>query len=441
MSLEKIYRHASFLTGILVTIPIVSIPIGGRAISAFALAFTLFLLLTALYALASGKAIKPNIYIIMFGVWLTLCLSGSLFGLTYFSGEPEWQAAVIAYIPKLLLFFLLFSFICFLKTPSITGEYILNGMLLGFILNMIWATLEGLMFYTKGIALNDIVFYRYAEHLPENRPTLTIVADGIIRASGFNYDPAHMGGIIPIALLYSILRKKILLFWLSLVALAFSGSTTAVVSSLGAIALTVGKLRLLQLTRINWRSLLAGNLVFAFLAFGVVLNKPAAIDGLYDNIYGFYNRVNTYYIKSADQGPRAIYHSYLPEAMQAAGASLLTGTGLGTGSFPYVSDSEIIERLSVEKYPYDPESTYISYLFDIGVFGLTAYIVILILCFFYYRKKIGSSPSYDLIYAGLCGILLSGFFYHYILTAYHMLILIFAVALTRDSGRPTASNY
>jgi len=437
MNINHFYRYVTFLTGALVTAPILAVTTAGTLISLFSLTFIFFLLLTFLYALKADKRWRPNVYIIVFGAWLFACLGASFFGILYFSGKSEWQRAVISYIPKITLFILLFIATCQLHNASKVADNFMRGLLLGFSLNMIWVLAEGILFYSNGTVLNDLVFAEYAKTLPDSRPTMTIVADGIIRASGFNYDPAHMGGIIPITLLYAVLRKNVFLIGLSLIALVLSGSTTAAVSSLTAILFTIGKLKLFDLSHINFAPSLRKTIPFLFIILVVFLGNPFLLEGLIDNAYGFYNRVETHYIQNADQGPRAIYHLYLPQALYNAGPMLITGTGLGTGSLPYVSDGSTAQLLGEYYYPYDPESTYISYLFDLGIGGLIAYLVILFLCFQFYRRRIGTSARNDLIYSVLCGIIISGFFYHYIMTAYQIITLIFAVVLTSKRYHPT----
>jgi O-Antigen ligase len=413
-----------FLVGVFVTMPILTIDIGGRLVSIF----TILLACFSLCIVWSGIDSKSNFELGMeskaLTVWFILSLISSIIGAFYFYDKPDWQTPIFSYIPKIGLYLVLLLCALRLKNEEYLVSCFLRGFISGCIANLVWAIFEGISYYYYGIILNNTLFTEYVKTLPENRQYMTIIMDGIIRTSGFNTDPAHLGGLIPIIVLYSLYRKKIFLLVLALVALIFSGSTTALVTSLFAMAVSPWNFRI-HLP--SFRRLGSSLVIFIILLATVLLNEQVRV-GLHNNLKGFYDRTFENYVQNHDSGPRYIYHAYLAEAMQYSGLLVLTGTGFGTASYPYVDNPEIANVLDQPNLPYDPESTYISYLFDVGIFGLTLYLFALISLIRKFRRKIHLNTEKLIIYSSLCGIFFSGFFYHYTLTAYQVLILIFAAS-------------
>ena len=315
-------------------------------------------------------------------------------------------------------------------------SFFLNGFILGCIFNLIWSVIEGFSFYIFDVTLNNVLFVEFAKTLPQGRQYMTVVADGIIRASGFNYDPAHLGGIIPIVVFYAIFKKNLYLFILTLISLIFSGSTTALVSSLLILIVNLGKLHLFDFRIRKMKKINSGILLLCLIGSLIFISINGDIrESIYRNAEGFYNRTTETYIDDRDQSPRYIYHAFLPDAILYNGIRVLTGTGFGTASYPYVADPNISKILKIDYYPYDPESTYISYLFDVGFLGLSFYLFILIKSLLIYRRKMELNDSALIIYSSLCGIFFSGFFYHYTLTAYQILLLIFASLMINWDAR------
>lgn len=417
-----------YLTGMFITMPIVMIYINGSGVSAFGVFFGLFILLLILNSSFSLNKKLINIKVKLLITWFSLALIAAGFGNFYFNGEAEWTRNINSYIPKLLLYILVTILLSTVNNLTKIINPFLNGLIAGFTINILWSIGEGLSFYLFGFILNNEIFSTYASTLPPDRATMTVIADGIIRASGLNTDPAHLGGIIPVIIIYSLIKKKYFLIFLSLISLAFSGSTTALLSSIFAILISYGKLNILvglKNTIFNARSLamltISSTIIFSF-----ILSNKDINQSIEANIKGFYDRTTNTYISDVELGPRYIYHAYLPEAVFYSSIMTLTGSGFGTASYPYVSSPNIPKADGMEYFPYDPESTYISYLFDVGWIGLIIYSFMLLLLIRHYRKNLNSNTSYQIIYATLCGIIFSGFFYHYTLTAYQVMILIFA---------------
>ena len=419
-----------FLSGIFVTMPIISVNIGGAPVSVFSILFVFFYVTTLWLALEDKKDFKINSLSSALVIWYLLSLIASAMGVIYFGADSLWLDQLLSYVPKILLYLTLL--LCMMKwnVQNYIMTAFIKGFLYGCIANLIWSIIEGLYYYAFDAPLNDLLFLDYVTTLPENRPYMTVVADGIIRASGFNFDPAHLGAIIPIVVVYSLFSGNFYLFALALASLIFSGSTTALVASVLAVIISLGKLKLHKSEVKNVGIFLTTVVVILV---GLAANDQVR-ESLYKNAQGFYERTNDNYVDNADQGPRFIYNAYLPEAIFYSGFRVLTGSGFGTASYPYVANPEINTILVEENRPYDPESTYISYLFDTGLFGLLFYLFVLINAIIIYRRRLNLSSTELIIYSSLCGMFFSGFFYHYTLTAYQILILTFAV-VAKDWGQ------
>ena len=429
-----------FLTGLLVTMPILTVDIGGRLTSLFTIVFAFFCVLTAALAIENKKRAAISVEFCAFSLWMTVSLVASVFGLLYFYHDPEWQSQIISYIPKIALYLILIYMLIKIKHKQYLALTFMRGFICGSVTNLIWATIEGVSYYYFETPLNDFLFVDYVKTLPEDRQYMTIIRDGIIRASGFNTDPAHLGGLIPIILVYGIHKRNIYLLSLSLIALIFSGSTTALVTSILSLCIYPWKLKL---SRLDFKRFIFSIIAAAIVVIGVSVNEQIR-DGISNNIHGFYERSTENYVENQNSGNRYVYHAFLMDAIQYSGLKTLIGTGYGTASYPYVNNREIASLLLEENRPYDPESTYISYLFDVGIIGLMLYLFVLVRLAIHYRCNLESSNESSIVlFSSLSSILFAGFFYHYTLTAYQVLILIFAICIASwnaSSGQQSVSK-
>lgn len=428
----NILSWISFLTGIFITMPILTIQIQNTHISVFSLLYVIFIFLLAVMFVLNIDNISLGKSGIVLSVWFFLAVGSSIFGLFYFQNMPEWFSAVLPYIPKVISYFALLIIISSSRYKDTIIEAFFKGFFLGCIFNIMWANIEGIIFYIKGFSVNNTIFKSYIETLPPERQFITIITAGGIRTPGFNYDPAHLGGIIPIVTLYAILKKKYSLLILAAGALIFSQSTTALISTVALVLLQSFKIVKNNL-RLTYKKIIA---VLAIIPIILILTIPARNSPIYQslesNLSGFSNRIINVYLKNKEPDLRTLYHLKVPNAAMYNNFKMVTGTGFGSASFPYVHDPDISEQLDLAgKGPYDPESTYISYLFDTGIIGFLIYAYILYKLYSYYSKKWQYRVNL-LILASLGGIIFSGFFYHYTLTAYQVLAIIMASVYKDD---------
>lgn len=430
---QKFLEFFTFMMSIFVTSPIIAIKIQHRYFSLFSIFFGLFFITLFTKIILAKSPIIMGKHSKLYILWLYLSLISSFFGLIYFSSLPEWFDKVLSYVPKLFLFLATMIFFSMLneKEKNRIIEIFFRGFLIGCIMNIIWAITDGVGFYLSGFSLNNLIFKNYLiEELGPARAYASIIRSGTIRVSGFNYDPSHLGGIIPIIILFSLLRRNYLLLLLSIIALIFSQSNTGMASSLILILLNFKKIFSLKFENL---SKLLKRMFFILIIFVCILlffynPNSKAIQGVTSNFEGFLHRIE-YYLNFEETNPRIIYHLHLPIALSYAGARILTGTGFGTSSYSYLFNSLTPKVLREPPRPYDPESVYISYLFDVGILGLILYIFILYKLYDHFSKNYKYKMN-SLVFSSIGGIIFCGLFYHYTLAAYQVLIIIMASSLS-----------
>jgi hypothetical protein len=417
--------------GILVTMPIVTINVGGRLLSLFSLFFIILIGILIVKCVITKEFNKIGKYTKLLSIWFIISLIASAFGMIYFFDMPAWTSNIKTFIPKIILYFLFLILYSSVKLTDMNEKLLLRGFIYGCIINIVWAVLDGIIFYLLGYSINNIIFSDYASINSIRYGTISLIRNGSIRSSGFNYDPSHLGMIIPTVILYSILRKKYLLIILSVVAIATSQSTTALVASLMVVLLNINKILMMNRIRITSNRIVIGCIAGFLLIMTLFLLKGNNIDlgyAINAGINNMNNRItNLYFGSNLSQDMRVIYHIYFPAAVLFSGFRIFTGTGFGTSSYSYVFYERIVDVIGrYNPFPYDPESTYISYFFDTGVFGFLLYIWILYRLYKYYRSVSNMSEENCILFSGIIAIIFSSFFYHYILFACQMLILIIA---------------
>lgn len=424
--IHRLYKYFNIdiiflILGITITMPILTISMSGRQISVFYVIFILSMIILFFDFFNSKFNFKLNKNSALFLVWLLLSLLSSLFGIMYFNSKVIWVNKIVSYIPKIIAYSLVLIFIASSKNKKNIIKLFLKGFLIGIIINIIWAFADGLIYYIFNFSISNEIFSDYMKNIATTRKGVSIIKGGTIRVGGLNYDPAHLGGLIPIIIGYSIIKKKHILLFLSIGSLIFSQSTTALVSSLIII--------IINLKFVNYKINIKSIVKSTFILLGIMILLISSLYmnlnflGIFSNNYkAFINRVTKVYINQFTTNTRFLYHRYIPNSLYFNNFKVLTGTGFGTASYPYVYNDKIRSIMELRQFPYDPESTYISYLFDTGILGFMIYILVLIRLFYYYYKyKVNI-----ILLLSIESIILSGLFYHYTITAYQVFILIIA---------------
>lgn len=407
-----------FGMGMFSTMPIVCAKLGGRYISFFTVFFVLGLIFFAVNCVLYGgvDSLGKNVRLIF--AWFIMAAISSCIGWLYFRGKTEWQNASLGYLPKIVMYFafaLLWN--CQRNCRNYT-KYLLKGLLVGCILNLIWAIIDAVGFYLFGASVNNIVFKQYAIDNGVRFETVSLIRNGMIRASGFNADPAHIGFIAPAMAAYAIYKKNGKIFILSIAGVIGSASTTALVCTL--IVAVFGLSRLISM--LSHMNFFRTMIVIIIVLFALLL-VPGGYAKIGTVIGKFFERIVDVYGRSGGGGERLIYLLQFPKALISSGFMSLFGTGFGTASYAYTFNPEILQLLGpLYKFPYDMEMTYISYIFDLGIFGFAVYMTIIYRILKNYKNDTNEE---GMIIRGLCvGMVLSALFYHYTFMAMQVLLLI-----------------
>lgn len=425
---QGILSCLAFLLGLFSTMPILGVVIAGRDVSFYRI---LFVLCVAWYGveLLRKRKLGAGRNIRLMELWLLVGLVGCLSGRLFLKGEwAPFGAAAGSYIPKvglLLVFCVVWSSS---EEADALCEKLMHGFLLGCALNCLWASIDAVGYYLKGVSVSNVLFYDYAVRNGVREHTVSLIFHGTIRSGGFNYDPAQLGFLAPVLFGCGLSRRKLLPLLLSLAGIAASASTTGLVAAALICLLAFrrgGKL-------FDRRSLAELGVFAVLLAALLILRGDRILPLASDMLRRFSDRIRHYYLNDSGPDIRVRYVLQMFGAMRAVLPFLLFGSGFGTASLGYVKTPEVLAVIGPgHAFPYDMENTFLAYFFDTGLVGFALFIALLLILFLRWRKKYAERESAfaDSVYITICATALSMLFYHYILFAPQMLVL--TVALSR----------
>ena len=414
--------------GFFISMPIMTIPIGGgRYISIFTFFLGVFLVLSAFGALSRSRllTVRSESFDILF--LLGLSLISAICGMIYFSivGKSDWIPAITSPIPKIGILLIL----CLLwpKSKEVNVAFI-QGCIAGCIANSVWSIIDAAGYYITGKSIGNIVFSSYANRVNRHFSMISIIDNsGLIRASGFNDDPASLGFYIPIIVGYAIYHKKYFLLFIGLASIVSSSSTTSLVGSIFVIALYY-----IQSNRIKNKK--HGKGYKATVGLFVLIIVAAIVYALSPNIRQIveiasnkaFGRMNLYV--GNKETIRVSYARFFPLALTTAPFNLILGTGWGASSYAYVFNNEIVRQFPLlELAPFDPENTYINILLDVGIIGLILFIRIFRKSLSFHKLHMNEIEGSSVIYYSLISMISCALFYHYILYTPQYVLLIVAL--------------
>lgn len=417
------------LLGMFSTMPVVGIHISGRDISFYRILYVVFLFAMILDVL-KNKRIQVGKHSSKMLAWLLLGMFSCVIGFVFLRDDAEeWGKAAGSSIVKIipLLFFLVLWSSDGIKNRH--NQEVIKGFIIGCTLNCIWAVIDAAGFYLFGRSINNIVFAGYVARNKIHYGMMSLTMSGTIRATGFNYDPAHIGFVAPVVAGYGLLRRKVSVMVLAALAAIASMSTTALVSSLLVMMVIILNKNLGIVSSAKIRRYLIGLLAFGILA--LLILQIGGFGFLNTATSGFLDRITNVYMADTED-IRLTYIRFIPAALFFLGPLALFGTGFGTASYAYVCNpalSSVFEK--VWYFAYDMENTYIAYLMDTGIVGMVLYIMIIRTVYRRFKCRLISNRESEFNASELAIALASVFsmaFYHYILAASQMLF--FTVALT-----------
>lgn len=426
----KVMSNLFFAMALFATMPIITV----RNISIFNLLFILMLLVLAFSFLSNARYSKvyvggtpKRLYL-----WFMGGIISTIIGYSYYSfvDAGKWSASAISYLPKILLYFAFAIFIINNSNRKFYAKAIVSGLFWGAVINCVWSIIDGASYYILGISLNNTIFSSYAINNGIRYNMISLCIGGLIRASGFNYDPAHMGLMSPIVVCIGLRKKNYILIMIGLLSILTSASTTALAVTLIVVLIHAKKFLGGFTRKISMAQILAIVAVLVICVIGFIKYNQY----LFSAIEKFSNRVTSTYVNGGEDNMRIIYLKYFPKAILNAGIGNIFGTGFGTSSFWYVKDSSILDHIGSGYYfPYDMEMTYIAYFFDLGIIGIGLLGSLVLKTSRYIKTRIDENP-YLISYVLISVQAVSCLFYHYIFNAVQILTLISIVAL-EDSRR------
>ena len=418
------------LLGFFATTPVITIPLGGRDLAVFRVFFYLILFIMAIKAL-QGRRIVIGRNSIILDYWLIeAVIACGLGGVILSAAAPQFNVPVTSNIIKTVAFLMFAILWGNQEAGSLqkANTALFKGLLYGCMANLIWASIDGIGYYTLGFSLNNRVFAQYIarHHIRYNMLSL-ITRGGLFRASGFNSDPAQVGFIAPLITCYACYEKKWWMLIFVVIGIISSASTTALVT-----AVAIFFFWLLSdhsgVNKVTSRNILIS--IIAIVVIAVALNMFGDELGFFVNsaISRIIKRLNRLYVQTdASTNIRWQYIVFFPRAVFNLGLNSIFGLGFGTASYSYVTDDMILNSIGHQNYfAYDPENTYISYFLDTGIIGFALFGLYMtkLTSFFKRKVKTQSTGFYLIGYAGVLATLLSMLFYHYILFTPQVLIAI-----------------
>lgn len=402
-----------YLLGVFSTCACVALVAKGHVIS-----FYTITLVISFIVLIRGK--KKNVNISnnrsskLFFYWTIWGLLSSAFGIIFFINENNWIVTIVSGIVKIVLYFFFFS----LLIKNINGlkysQAILKGLICGIIINTMWASADAIIFYVSGISITNEIFKPFIIATNVRYQMLSlVVGQGFIRCAGLNGDPANIGMFAPILASYSLYSKR---HWLYIFVVLSIFSSVSIVGLVSTLIITF----LYFLKNIK---VLLTSLLFSLFIIAVGINFLKSNNQTVEEIQ-MVEAVTSRLENKTDSDDestktRSIYWFKFIPAVINSPTSFLIGTGYNTSSHAYLKSGYI----KGPNEPFDPEQTYFSFYFDLGLIGFLVF-----LCLHFHILRVSSrnkdKEDFLMLFAGMEGIMISFMGYHYTLYSVPMLFLI-----------------
>lgn len=360
-----------------------------------------------------------NKYPSYFKKWCIISVLSSLFGFLFFLGNVEWQNAALELIPKILMYYLFFSLLSSSLNALEYCKYLVRGLIYGMIFNIIVAVLDAVVFYLSGYSIVNEYFKYYISLSDIRYGMISLVLGPTIRSCGLNIDPANIGLFVTVLAAYSLKSKNVIYYIFSVLGVLASLSHTGF---LGIVIVTI----IHYITNRNWKVLIRGIVAASIVAILFSMVPISDINGISQMGEAFIERSEEKLDSDGvEEAARMSYWgNFIPAAIGQPSA-LLIGTGYGTASYAYLKNKLVDTKF----FPYDPEQTYFSTYFDIGLLGFIFFFTLLFgLTKLLYRRD--NAPDYVyIISSGLIGSMIAFAGYHYTVYSVYMLFLIAGIII------------
>ncbi len=428
ISLDKLNEKIMMLCAVFSTMPIVAVPIMGHTISLFTILLFIFIAINMPMffsgrntKLCSNKSEKLLLIWLLWGIFSGVC------GMLYYSiiGSETFASSAISQIPKIIMYIMM---VVIIYNSKLDKRRILKGLIIGCVINLIWAVIDAMFFYLSGISITNVMFKQFIVSNNVRFGQISIILNGGgIRSAGLNTDPANIGFFAPIVFYYALKKDNKILAILALLSELASMSTTSLVCTaiITVIYLVDGK-KEKKRKRISLKSL--GLIVISIILVAVFTARY--MDVIVEQVDRFFTRVNTIYVEGMSDNNRVNYIKNLPTALKNENLRVITGTGYLTASHGYINTD-------IDVYgPYDMENRYLANLFDLGVFGSAVFFYMLYVIYKRGKRQLYEDKEYLNIFKGIFfSLIISCMFYQYPLYTVHILFFVSIASLEADNKK------
>lgn len=378
------------------------------------------IILTELF-LTPNIRYKSNGIIIKYFLWAVIGLLSCGFGYVYFWGEPQWQKNALFYVPYIIVYLLIFLLMLHKTDASKRCSYLIKGLYVGFLVNILVAIIDSGVFYATGYSLTNTLFSGFiAAYRANSTNAIALATAEGIRSSGLNVDPSDIGLFAIILTIYALYKKKIYL-----IIIAFIGCLASI-SIVGLAGMLLAVLIHIKLLKLSPRAIVG--IILSIVLLVVMVSKVPVFETMrLATTARVEMKEGTYDDKD---NKRAQYWIQFIPAVVKSPLALIIGNGYYTASYAYRKVG-----CSFAYFPYDPEQTYFAYYFDLGLIGF----VIMLMMYWQTYKKLKRRYEYaeendDLCpIAGIEGIAIAFLGYHY--TIYSVVMLMTMCAIVQVSAR------
>lgn len=275
------------------------------------------------------KRMRRNNY----GFFFAFLLSFSLLVMAFGSLPDEWKEfAVYKTIMFLFILFIVFFYI----TP---GEIncLIQGLARGLEINLFWAIIQIILFYTANIDINNVIFNQLLD-IRDNASSYNTYLNQFA-ATGLNWHPAQL---VPIIILAFFFSKNNIIKISALVVAVLSSNTTCIFAII--ICFLFEAIRYLQELikkyKISYRSILRTMIIVICFGIGVIFLKNSKLvsyiifrsNNIWSRIISAYTRVGM----NNSTNMHLSYYLNLPSVLKRNGVlAFLFGIGFDSSGYPY----------------------------------------------------------------------------------------------------------
>nr|WP_288810394.1 hypothetical protein [uncultured Anaerostipes sp.] len=351
-----------------------------------------------------------------------ICLTSSM--------VEKWKVNQLKNMALVIIYYLIFIIFASDNTSK-KAIYFLKGLYYSAIFQVLWGIMQ-LLFYKKGLLLNDIVFIDILHMANES---VTQIKDTGIALSGLCWNAANMAALTVFGYIYT---KKNYIKIMFVIFSIICGNRTVLIGVVIAVMLEILWNFLIDNLKIRYGWLVTLTIFGFLVAMFIVFNSDIR-NALLNKAQSIVNIFSLSTIKT--QGSASIHSRYLTSVPQLLKRSLiehcLFGYGLGNSGYPFTEYLGQWNWLDLDAWVV--ECQHIDWLWSTGIVGFVLNLSWLV----FYMYKGGKSGYGKKMMLFLAVVLIQGFFYNIIFN--WCLIAIMCIIVVFENKRqlyqPQSSAY